>query len=159
MMERDVSQLRHHDNWTDTVTQFERTVTHISKGLVEFRTREIWERHDPDGEDWDQEAQFVHQSVADYVLRNFFKRTLHSSTCQSPIGAGHFEISRSCLSYLILKEVLEGTQLSWGKLSARFPLILYTAEFLFHHFGKSSVQESLKLISLRASIGVEILKP
>ncbi|KAK0373436.1 hypothetical protein CLIM01_09202 [Colletotrichum limetticola] len=128
-----IPQLRNHDNWTDTVTQFERVVTHISKGLVEFRTREIWERYDPDGEDWDREAQFVHQSVADYVLRNFFKRTLHGSTCQSPIGAGHFEISRSCLSYLTLKEVLEGTQLSWGKLSARFPLILYTAEFLFHH--------------------------
>ncbi|KAK1712736.1 hypothetical protein BDP67DRAFT_516742 [Colletotrichum lupini] len=109
-----ISQLRHHDNWTDTATQFERIVTHISKGLVEFRTREIWEQHDPDGEDWDREAQFVHQSVADYVLGKFIKPTRHDSSCQSPIGAGHFEISRSCLSYLTLREVLEGAQLSSG---------------------------------------------
>lgn len=128
-----ISQLRRHDNWTDTATEFERIVTHTSKGLVEFRTREIWEQYEPDGEDWDREAQFVHQSVADYVLGKFIKPTRRDSACQSPIGAGHFEISRSCLSYLTLREVLEGTQLSSGKLSARFPLIPYTAHFLFHH--------------------------
>ncbi|KAK1458001.1 hypothetical protein CMEL01_15348 [Colletotrichum melonis] len=128
-----ISRLRRHDNWTDTATQFERIVTHISKGLVEFRTREVWEQYEPDGEDWDREAQFVHQSVADYVLGKFIKPNPHDSSCQSPIGASHFEISRSCLSYLTLREVLEGTQLSLGKLSARYPLIPYTAQFLFHH--------------------------
>ncbi|KAK1485584.1 hypothetical protein CCUS01_03724 [Colletotrichum cuscutae] len=128
-----ISQLRRHDNWTDTATQFERIVTHISKGLVEFRTREVWEQHDPDGEDWDREAQFVHQSVADYVLGKFIKTTRHDSSFQSPIGVGHFEISRSCLSYLTLREVLEGAQLPRPKLFARFPLIPYTAQFLFHH--------------------------
>ncbi|KAI3544306.1 hypothetical protein CSPX01_05758 [Colletotrichum filicis] len=128
-----ISQLRRHDNWTDTATQFERIVTHISKGLVEFRTREIWEQHDPDGEDWDREAQFIHQSVADYVLGKFIKPNPQNSSFQSPIGASHFEISRSCLSYLTLREVLEGAELSLGKLSARFPLIPYTAQFLFHH--------------------------
>ncbi|KAK1513541.1 uncharacterized protein CCOS01_14483 [Colletotrichum costaricense] len=128
-----ISQLRRHDNWTDTATQFERIVTHISKGLVEFRTREVWEQHDPDGEDWDREAQFVHQSVADYVLGKFIKTTRHDCSFQSPIGVGHFEISRSCLSYLTLREVLEGAQLPRPKLFARFPLIPYTAQFLFHH--------------------------
>ncbi|KAK1533432.1 hypothetical protein CPAR01_10140 [Colletotrichum paranaense] len=128
-----ISQVRRHDNWTDTATQFERIVTHVSKGLVEFRTREIWEQHDPDGEDWDREAQFIHQSVADYVLGKFFKPNPHNSSSQCPIGASHFEISRSCLSYLTLREVLEGAQLSLGKLSARFPLVPYTAQFLFHH--------------------------
>ncbi|UQC83602.1 uncharacterized protein CLUP02_09096 [Colletotrichum lupini] len=105
-----ISQLRHHDNWTDTATQFERIVTHISKGLVEFRTREIWEQHDPDGEDWDREAQFVHQSVADYVLGKFIKPTRHDSSCQSPIGAGHFEISRECredMALLLLDRSIE----------------------------------------------------
>ncbi|KAG7046926.1 hypothetical protein JMJ77_0015143 [Colletotrichum scovillei] len=127
---RTISQLRQHDNWTETTTQFERIVTHISKGLVEFRTREIWEQYEPDGEDWDREAQFVHQSVADYVLEKFIR---HDSTGRYSIGAGHFEISRSCLSYLTLREVLEGARLSSNRLSARFPLIPYTAQFLFHH--------------------------
>ncbi|KAH6881170.1 hypothetical protein B0T10DRAFT_494984 [Thelonectria olida] len=56
-----VSELRSHDSWSDTLAEFERHVRHISRGLVEFQTRDIWEQYEPDGEDSDREVQFVLQ--------------------------------------------------------------------------------------------------
>lgn len=100
---------------------------------MEFQTREIWEQYDPNGESWDREAQFVHQSVADYVLEKFLNCIGHCQRPQVQIGAGHFEISRSCLRYMTLKDVLEGAaKLSRGLLSATFPLAPYVVRFLFH---------------------------
>ena len=39
-----VSEIRHHESWTGTLVQFERQVKHISRGLVEFRTRDVYEQ-------------------------------------------------------------------------------------------------------------------
>ncbi|QYT05591.1 hypothetical protein H0G86_012480 [Trichoderma simmonsii] len=129
-----LSELRSHDSWSDTLEEFERHVRHISKGLVEFHTREIWEQYEPGGEDSDREVQFVHQSVADYILGKFLSHVgFGDDASPSQIGAGHIEISRSCLRYLALREVSEGTQLSRGTFSARFPLVPYVVRFLFHH--------------------------
>ncbi|KAL0937157.1 uncharacterized protein CTRU02_206888 [Colletotrichum truncatum] len=126
-----ITQLRCHDSWIDTSADFEKHVIDLSGGLVEFRTRELWEQYEASGEDWDREAQFVHQSAADYVLEKFIK----SVGCgpESPIGAGHFEVSRSCLRYLTLSEILQSTDLSQRKLSATFPLLPYTVRSLFYH--------------------------
>jgi ankyrin repeat protein len=129
-----VSELRSHDSWVDTLGQFETHVKQISRGLVEFQTREIWELFEPGGEDWDREAQFVHQSVADYMLEKFLNHVGHYRyASQSQTGAGHFEISRSCIRYLTLREVLEGARLPRSTLSARFPLLPYVVRFMFHH--------------------------
>ncbi|KAJ4856068.1 ankyrin repeats (3 copies) domain-containing protein [Trichoderma breve] len=128
-----VSELRNHDSWSDTLEDFEKHVRHISRGLVEFRTRDLWEQYEPGGEDWDREVQFVHQSVADYILEKFLNHVRLGDASQSQIGTGHFEISRSCLRYMALREVLEGAQLSRGTFSARFPLVPYAVRFLFHH--------------------------
>jgi hypothetical protein len=107
-----VSELRSHDIWVDTLTQFERRVKHISRGLVEFHTREIWEQYEPGVEDSDREAQFIHQSVADYLLNSLLNNAEDSPfSSQSQTGVGHFEISRSCLKYLALKEVQEGAHI------------------------------------------------
>src|SRR3569833_2915626 len=123
-----VSDLRRHDCWIENLGRFETYVQHISRGLVQFQTREIWEQYEPEGENSDREARFIHQSVAAYVLEEFL-----NNTSQSQIGAGHFEISRSCLKYMMLREVLEGARLPRGTLSAKFPLIPYVVRFLFHH--------------------------
>ncbi|KAL7780982.1 ankyrin repeat protein [Trichoderma afarasin] len=128
-----VSELRSHDSWSDTLEDFEKHVRHISRGLVEFHTREIWEQYELGGGDSDREVQFVHQSVADYILGKFLSHVGIDDTSQSQLGAGHFEISRSCLRYLALKEVSEGAQLSRGTFSARFPLVPYLVRFVFRH--------------------------
>ncbi|KAL6798490.1 ankyrin repeat protein [Trichoderma sp. SZMC 28012] len=128
-----VSELRSHDSWSDTLKDFEKHVRHISRGLVEFHTREIWEQYEPGGEDSDREVQFIHQSVADYILGKFLSHVGFGDASQSQIGAGHFEISRSCLRYLALREVSEGARLSRGTFSARFPLVPYVVRSVFHH--------------------------
>jgi hypothetical protein len=115
MVHTTITELRKHESWSDTLIDFERHVKHISRGLIEFQTREIWEQYELDGEDSDREAQLIHQSVADYLLDRF----LNTAECnqyglQSQRGAGHFQISRSCLRYLTLREVLEGALLPRG---------------------------------------------
>ena len=129
-----LSELRSHNSWVDTLGQFETHIKHISRGLVEFQTREIWEQYEPGGEDWDREAQFVHQSVVDYLLDKFLSQESHyKHASQSHVGAGHFEISRSCARYLTLKELLEEAQFSRSIISVKFPLVPYAVRFMFHH--------------------------
>jgi hypothetical protein len=132
---------RNHSSWSDTLTEFERHVQHLSRGLIEFQDRDIWEKYEPDAEDADREAHLIHQSVADYLLEDFLIHLEHDQNGpQSPSAAGHFQISRSCLRYLTLEEVLEEAQLGPSKLWTRFQLVPYVVRFLFHHIQKVEQQ-------------------
>ncbi|TVY59835.1 putative ankyrin repeat protein [Fusarium oxysporum f. sp. cubense] len=128
-----VSELRARGNWSDCVSQFEMRVRHISRGLVEFQNRDVYEQYEPGGEEWSREAQFIHQSAADFVAQKFLTNIEEGSLFRSPAGAGHFEISRSFLRYLTLEEILNGNDLSREKLSATFPLMPYGVTFLLDH--------------------------
>ncbi|KAJ4247833.1 hypothetical protein NW762_013042 [Fusarium torreyae] len=136
-----VEELRNHDNYSDSLLQFEIHVRHISRGLVEFHTRDVYELYELDGEDWNREAQFVHQSAADFVLERFLSLPDHGSTYKNPIGTGHYEISRSCLRYITLTEILNSGHLSRGQLSIRFPLMPYGVAFVLHHIRAVEKQE------------------
>ncbi|KAF2728203.1 hypothetical protein EJ04DRAFT_393942, partial [Polyplosphaeria fusca] len=132
-----ISKLRAHEGWADTLDDFERYVKDISKGLVHFQSRDIWEQYVPGGEDSDREAQLIHQSVADFLMNSFLSNIDHGQDVfPSHAAAGHFQISRSCLRYLTLDEVLGGAQLPRGILSSRFPLAPYAVRFLFEHIQK-----------------------
>lgn len=137
-----IFELRDHQDWTESANEFEKRVKHLSRGLVEFRTRDVWEQYEPGGvEEFNREAQFIHQSVPDYLITHF----LGCSSTFSPAmpclrGAAHFEISRSCLKYLTLREVLDGVHLSRGSLSARFPLAVYAVRLLFQHMRKVEME-------------------
>ncbi|KAH7148036.1 ankyrin repeat-containing domain protein [Fusarium sp. MPI-SDFR-AT-0072] len=128
-----ISELRAHGNWSDCVSQFEMRVRHISRGLVEFQNRDVYEQYEPEGEEWSREAQFIHQSAADFVAQKFLTNIDEGSLSRSPAGAGHYEISRSFLRYLTLEEILNGNYLSREKLSATFPLMPYGVTFLLDH--------------------------
>ncbi|KAL5611091.1 hypothetical protein FOBRF1_007208 [Fusarium oxysporum] len=128
-----ISELRSKGNWSDSVAQFETRVRYISRGLVEFQTRDIWEQYEPGGEEWNREAQFIHQSAADFIAQRFLTRSNGDPKSRSPTGAGHFQISRSFLRYLTLEEVLNGGALSRGKLSATFPLMPYGVAHILYH--------------------------
>ncbi|KAF5578380.1 ankyrin protein [Fusarium subglutinans] len=125
-----VSELRSHCNWSDSLSQFEVRVRHISRGLVEFQNRDVYEQYEPGGEEWSREAQFIHQSAADFVAQKFLA---NESLSRSPAGAGHYEISRSFLRYLTLDEILHANGLSREKLSTTFPLMPYGVTFLLDH--------------------------
>ncbi|RDA91605.1 hypothetical protein CP533_4638 [Ophiocordyceps camponoti-saundersi (nom. inval.)] len=91
-----ISELRTHNCWIDSLKQFETYIKRISRGLIEFKTRDIWEENEPGGERWDREAQFVHQSVADYVLETFLGHVSQvQPTSRIQVGAGHAEILTS----------------------------------------------------------------
>ncbi|VZH89223.1 unnamed protein product [Fusarium fujikuroi] len=128
-----VSELRSHGNWSDSVSQFEKRVRHISRGLVEFQNRDVYEQYEPGGEEWSREAQFIHQSAADFVAHKFLIHSDEGSPSKSPSGVGHYEISRSFLKYLTLEEILNANDLSREKLSATFPLMPYGVTFLLNH--------------------------
>ncbi|KAG4261421.1 hypothetical protein FPRO04_10571 [Fusarium proliferatum] len=128
-----VSELRSHGNWSDSVSQFEMRVRHISRGLVEFQNRDVYEQYEPGGEEWSREAQFIHQSAADFVAHKFLIHSDEGSPSKSPSGVGHYEISRSFLKYLTLEEILNANDLSREKLSATFPLMPYGVAFLLNH--------------------------
>ncbi|KAI1036247.1 hypothetical protein LB504_011378 [Fusarium proliferatum] len=128
-----VSELRCHANWSDCVAQFEMRVRHISRGLVEFQNREVYEQYEPGGEEWNREAQFIHQSAADFVVQKFLTNDDEGSQFNSPAGAGHYEISRSFLKYLVLEEILNAKSLSRERISSTFPLMPYGVTFLLDH--------------------------
>ncbi|KAF3037360.1 hypothetical protein E8E12_006488 [Didymella heteroderae] len=123
-----VAQLRSHEDWSENLTDFERYVKHVSRGLIEFRTRDFWEQW----EDSDREAQFVHQSVAD-----FLRDSNAINKEQGTTGAGHFQISRSCLKYLTMGEILSEQGLTRDQLSSRFPLAPYAVRYVFAHIKKA----------------------
>ncbi|KAI1060117.1 hypothetical protein LB506_011262 [Fusarium annulatum] len=128
-----VSELRSHGTWSDSLSQFEMRVRHISRGLVEFQNRDVYEQYEPGGEEWSREAQFIHQSAADFVAQKFLANIRQEPLSGSPAGAGHYEISRSFLRYLTLEEILNANGLSREKLSATFPLMPYGVTFLLDH--------------------------
>ena len=137
-----VCDLRAHEGWSDTLADFERYVKYISRGLIQFQSREFWEQYVP-YEDSDREAQLIHQSVADYLLDGFFNNVrCDRDDFRSQIAAGQFQISRSCLKYMTLREILEDTQLPRGTLSSKFPLAPYIVRFLFEHI-QSVEQEGI----------------
>ena len=123
-----VAESRNHDEWSQTLEDFERYVCFISKGLVKFKSREIWEQW----EESDREAQLIHQSVAEYLLGDFLIEGEMTSAC-----AGHFLISRSCLKYLPLIGSLGDCQQRRDKMSSEFPLGPYAVRYLFGHIRKA----------------------
>ncbi|KAF5538071.1 ankyrin protein 3 [Fusarium phyllophilum] len=133
MTYKTVSELRAHGDWSDCISHFEMRVRHISRGLVEFQNREVYEQYEPGGEEWSREAQFIHQSAADFVAQKFLTNIDQGLLSRSPSGAGHYEISRSFLRYLTLEEILKANKLSRERLSATFPLMPYGVTFLLDH--------------------------
>ena len=137
MSHRTVRDLRAYEGWSDTLADFERHVKHISRGLIRFQSREMWEQYDIHGEDSDREAQLIHQSVADFLTDEFVKIFgNHLPTAQSLAGSSHLQISRSCLRYMTLVDILEDAPLPRGILSSKYPLAPYAVRFLFAHIKK-----------------------
>lgn len=134
-------EMRNHPDYSDTIEDFEARVKHLSRGLVEFQTREFWEQYEVDGEDSDREAQFIHQSVSDYLRKSLPNPVPHITAAQ----ASQLQISRSCIKYLTLEDILDKGDLSRGRLSALYPLAPYAVQYLFSHVRKLDAEGFLQL--------------
>ncbi|KAF2995333.1 Ankyrin repeat domain-containing protein 44 [Curvularia kusanoi] len=134
-----ISGLREHESWSDTLNDFEKHVKDLSRGLVEFKTRDLWEVYNSEEEDWNREAQLIHQSVADFLLDRFLQRESGKENHESDAlrGAIQSRISRSCLQYLCISEILNAVQMSRAALSSHYPLISYVIRYVFEHIRKA----------------------
>ena len=111
-------------DFSETDEQMKRTVTSLSGGLAETRVYQD-----------SQTVQFIHQSVKDYLVRSGLPN-LDSSLSDNVIGRSHFRLSRSCVKFLTLEEVLRyGTEKLYGfssfeeqerKIENLFPLLNYS---------------------------------
>ena len=141
-------------DFAETDEQMRRTVNSLSGGLAE-----VVEYEDR------QTVRFIHQSVNDYLIESglrsfgsfFFQDVndyltrsevspLERSLSDNVVGLGHFRISRSCVKFMSLKEVLEEPvfitdrdrnnklvkrlkQQEWVR---RFPFLRYCASWGLH---------------------------
>lgn len=138
-------------DFAETDEQMKRAVNSLSGGLAE--TVEYENK---------QTVRFIHQSVNDYLvergLRNldpsFFDDVNHylsqsgvpsldTTLSDNVVGLAHFRISRSCVKYISLTEVLKEIQnisnvthedriASWKRIMIRFPFLWYTLEWESH---------------------------
>lgn len=89
-----IRQCQDTSEYVETDEQMERNICYLSKGLIEVRSQEYGIRF----------AQFIHQSVNDYLLEIGF-RLLDGTFTDSVIGRGHYWLSRSCMKYLSMEEI------------------------------------------------------
>ena len=112
----------------DTDEDMERIVCDLSKGLAEVI-----------GNDSERVAQFVHQSVKDFLVEQGFQSLDHASA-GTVVGRGHFWLSRSCVKYFLQKEIQDlpvlSTQYDINKqrqTQESFPMLDYSVKYLLHH--------------------------
>ncbi|KAH7051368.1 hypothetical protein B0J12DRAFT_84762 [Macrophomina phaseolina] len=113
----------------------EKAVGTLSRGLVEVREH-----------DGRRIAQFVHQSVSDYLLHRGGLQKIDGSTEEREvIGNGHYQLARSCIRYLLLEDLQHASATLVGDPSehpsheshrsfeATFPLSKYARHFWLAH--------------------------
>ena len=113
--------------YVDTDEDMERIVCDLSKGLAEVV-----------GNHGERVAQFVHQSVEDFLLEQGFQSLDHTST-GTVVGRGHFWLSRSCVKYFLMKEIRDSsisTQNYFNELrriEESFYMLDYSLDYLVQH--------------------------
>jgi len=91
---RSIRECQEDEQYADTNEEMARRVVDLSKGLVEVRVHY-----------GNQIAQFNHQSVNDYVLDRGL-RILENLPSGSAAGRAHFQLSRSCIRYMNMEEIM-----------------------------------------------------
>lgn len=135
-----VLELREHGDYAETAERFERRLIDMSKGLIQFNTRDVYESFGPDGSD--REVEFIHQSVPDYLLEYFLKpaEAVDDSSLSS-LGWGHFELSRCCLRYLTIYEIRDSSKLPRVDILVRYPLAEYATRYLCTHIQQVEAEQ------------------
>lgn len=91
---RSIRECQEDEQYADTDEEMARRVVDLSKGLAEVREH-----------DGKQVAQFNHQSVNDYVLDGGLQ-ILEKLPSGSAAGRAHFQLSRSCIRYINMEEIM-----------------------------------------------------
>ncbi|KAM0804483.1 hypothetical protein BDR22DRAFT_794157, partial [Usnea florida] len=108
--------------YVDTDEDMERIVCDLSKGLaevIENGSKRI--------------AQFVHQSVKDFLLERGGFQILDYASEGTVVGRGHFWLSRSCVKYFLMEEVRGFYTSPPEKEFNKWPMLKYSVRYLIRH--------------------------
>ncbi len=99
--------------YAKTDEQMKKRIRHLSRGLAEAKQHEnIWI------------AQFIHQSVKDYLIQSGLQ-ILDKHSSGNAAGRAHFQLSRSCIRYIAMKEISNQTRPYGQNLELDFPFLQY----------------------------------
>jgi ankyrin repeat protein len=107
--------------YADTNNKMERRVKSLSGGLAEVKEQKN-----------QKIAQFIHQSVNDYLIQSGLQK-LDGSSENSVIGRAQFRLSRSCIKYITMREVLSYSSENGRDFERRFPFLRYAATHWISH--------------------------
>lgn len=122
MTEKSISEYQESKGFTDDA-DFEIRIPNLSRELIMFRSHSN-----------SKCAEFIHQSVPDFLFRKGL-RLLASSTALDPHRLAHYQLSRPCLKYFVMKEIShfaleESAELTYFMrpvAKERFPFLAYAS--------------------------------
>ncbi len=107
--------------YAKTDEQMKKRIRHLSRGLAEAKQIEnTWI------------AQFIHQSVKDYLIQSGLQ-ILDKHSSGNAAGRAHFQLSRSCIRYIAMKEISNQTRPYGQNLKLDFPLLQYAITSWISH--------------------------
>jgi energy-coupling factor transporter ATP-binding protein EcfA2 len=138
-----VQDCRASKDYATTDVEMEKAVKSLSGGLAEvkkYRGRRI--------------AQFIHQSVNSYLLQSGLQE-LGSPSSSSVIGHAHLRLSRACIKYIAMEEVLSCDIEDRRELQRDFPFLPYAVTNWVWH---TKIAEAEKISELDAADLVRLLQ-
>ena len=114
-----------------------RAVKSVSGGLLEvIESLDMSKMNGNEKAPMDGTVQFIHQSVQDYIITNGLA-TLTRLPASSILGQGHFQLSRSCIQFMTLEDVLweyaNSTRDNLACSNCSLPLLQYSLEYWMVH--------------------------
>ena len=131
---KSLRECRKSELYVDTDEDMERIVCDLSKGLAEVV-----------GNDSERVAQFVHQSVKDFLLERGGFQILDHACEGTVVGRGHFWLSRSCIKYMSMREIQSFAttleEVGWDEVDVMkwadyLSWLKYSASFWLEHAGE-----------------------
>ena len=108
-------------DYAETDEQMKKRIRHLSRGLAEAKQHgNIWI------------AQFIHQSVNDYLIQSGLQ-ILDKHSSGNAIGRAHFQLSRSCIKYMAMEEISSLSRPYDQNLELNFPLLQYAITYWTSH--------------------------
>lgn len=135
--------------------QIERRMRSLSKGLVEVKSA---------NEESDQRVvQFIHQSVNEFMQRSgldiLYRRLAYTNPeVTNQVGYAHYDLSRSCIRYLLMEEVLSMVDIRSHD-HLELPFLEYASLYWIEHARRSEENGSSQedLVHLFQWLSVHIL--
>jgi hypothetical protein len=123
-----------YENMSDFIEdneQMQKQLRSLSGGLAEWKVHKSSQQ---------PIAQLIHQSVNDYLLDKGFQiliqsdpKLLDKSLANVVVRQAHFRLSRSCIQYISMEEILSSSLEDGQQLRRDFPLLEYaTMNWILH---------------------------